>query len=246
MSEARGDVGQSDVLLDGHVRVITALKPTKSGERLKVFVDDAHVATVDSLKAHELDLRVGRELDDGDLRAIERAGQLGTAREMALRWLAVRARSRAEIERRLIARKIDREIARETVERLADSDLVDDEVFAKLRMAALRKKGAGSRLIEHKLREMGVERELIERIVRTEFEHADLDREAIELVRKRLGRSQLGAGQGRLQGELDVRTISRRLGAYLARRGYGAETAARAVEGAIREACTETEQQAEE
>ncbi len=245
MSDAGGQGGEGELVLEHQVRTITALRPANAGERLKVYVEGQHVATVDSLKAHELDLRIGRELSDADLDAIERAGQMGRAREMALRWLAVRARSRAEIERRLIARKINRDVARATVERLADADLVDDEVYATSRMAALRQKGAGPRLIEHKLREMGVGRELIERVVRTEFEHADQDREAIELARKRLGRS-LGSGKSGLQGEGDVRTISRRLGAFLARRGYGPQTCARAVEAAMREACPETEQQAED
>lgn len=209
------------------IRTITALRPTTSGERIKVFVDGALAATIDALGMHELDIQVGRELSDDDLRAIEQAGELGRAREMALRWLAVRPRSRMEIERRLIGRKIDRDAARRVVDRLGDAGLLDDEAFAQARLSALRAKGSGPRLIEYKLRQAGVERELIERLIRREFQDADLDREATDLASARLNR---------WQSDLDRRTITRRLGSYLARRGYGPGTCAKAVEAALREA----------
>ncbi len=222
MSESAEELGTVE-----DARVVTALRATNSGEKIRVYVDGSHVASVDALRLDELDLRVGRALSDRDLDKIEAAGQLSRAREMALRWLAVRPRSRVEIERRLIARKIDRDAARRVVARLGESGLLDDEAFALARIAALRAKGAGPRLVEHKLRESGVERELIERLIRREFDGADLVREAMALAEARLAP---------WRGELEPRTMARRLGAFLARRGYAPETCVRAVEGAMRHA----------
>lgn len=84
------------------------------------------------------------------------------ANEVALRALRTRDLSVAELEQRLVERGVGEEHAATTIAALVRTGLVDDARLAERRAAALADRGAGDSLIRHRLRALGIDRDLIE------------------------------------------------------------------------------------
>lgn len=84
------------------------------------------------------------------------------AREIALRQLTVRARSRAELDRALTKRNVPSEVVTIVLDRLEEVGLVDDEVFAREWLAAGDRRQRSRRALLTELAEKGVPREVAE------------------------------------------------------------------------------------
>jgi regulatory protein len=117
--------------------------------------------------------------------------QFKRARERALRLLALRARSRAELRKKLAERDFTKSAIDRVLENLGELGYLDDEAFAVNRARHLAvNRLYGNRKIEEQLREKGVEREAAQaaiREVREEFpEKEGIARSA---AKKLLGRS---------------------------------------------------------
>jgi regulatory protein len=129
--------------------------------------------------------------------------------ERALRLLAVRPRTRRELERRLRAAGFEPEEVDEELNRLASVSLVDDVRFA-LEFAehAVTRKGMGRRAVASSLAAKGVDRPTIE--VALQRLGNDEEGRALELARAR----------ARTFSGLTPEVATRRLVSFLARRGY--------------------------
>ena len=90
----------------------------------------------------ELEVADGDEIDDARRAAVEETLARARARLFVVRSLAVRMQSRAEIEKKLAARDVPPDVAREAIERAAGYGYIDD---AGARRAA-RTRHAGARL----------------------------------------------------------------------------------------------------
>lgn len=109
---------------------ITALKPhAKRAARVNVYVDGQLVLGVSALLAARL--RVGQTLSDEDVANLAREEALETAREIALRFLAPRPRSVAEVRQHLAKKKFAAEVIDHVLARLHEVGLVDDTGFAR-------------------------------------------------------------------------------------------------------------------
>jgi regulatory protein len=143
--------------------------------------------------------------------------------ERALRLLAVRPRSRRELERRLRQAGFEPEEVEPELDRLAAVGLVDDEDFARRLLEheiGIRKSGA--RVVRARLLEKGVDRDIVERTLTlvppdTEFERA------LELAQARAARSRSLAPE---------KAFTRLMG-DLMRRGYEPSLAREAVTKAL-------------
>jgi regulatory protein len=87
------------------------------------------------------------------------------ARELALRALNHRDRSRRELERRLDRAGVPADERDETLDALADSGLLSDERFAEARARGLAAKNASDRLIRDDLRRHGIDPDLVTQIL---------------------------------------------------------------------------------
>jgi regulatory protein len=74
------------------------------------------------------------------------------AKDAALRLLAVRARSRGELERRLAQRGFGEAVVAAALDRLAEAGLVDDAAFAAAYAESRAARGADARVIASELR----------------------------------------------------------------------------------------------
>ena len=136
------------------------------------------------------------------------------AKNVCLRLLTVRARTRAELEAQLTKRGYPDDVSARVLDRLTEVGLIDDEDFAEqwVRSRHLNA-GKGKRALAVELRKKGVDDEVISAAL------ADLDpaaewQRAEQLVRDKLRRERLDDTP-----ETDVK-VTRRLVGMLARRGY--------------------------
>jgi regulatory protein len=153
--------------------------------------------------------------------------------EIAAQFLGTRPRTRWEVDRRLRRAGAEDSTVLATLDRLTELGYLDDAAFARWWGEQRdRHRPRGHRLIEAELRQHGVPREVIERY---REEHADPERapEDVGLPGTELERAQ-GALAGHLRGRplpTDRRAVQR-IGMFLMRRGFDAETARAAIRAA--------------
>jgi regulatory protein len=141
--------------------------------------------------------------------------------ERALGLLAVRARSRRELERRLLQAGFETDEVADVLERLERVGLVDDEAFARqVAEHAFGVKRSGRRAVVNSLMAAGVAPDLIET---TLADAGDEEARAEWLARSRASRL----------GSVDPVKAFSRLTSLLVRRGYGPEVARQAARRAL-------------
>ena len=144
------------------------------------------------------------------------------AREICLRQLAVRPRTRAELAKALARKEISEEVISEVLDRYDEVGIIDDAAFARAWVSSRHHgRGLARRALANELRQRGVDAE-----VATEaLEALDEDDEAATaraLVDRKLRTASGTPDQ-----------IFRRLVGMLARKGYPAGLAIRAVKDAL-------------
>src|SRR5262245_25483743 len=153
-------------------------------------------------------------------------GASGKRRDMhdrALGLLAVRQRSRTELQRRLLGAGFDaQEVAAERL-RLEDVGLIDDRAFARAVVEhAVRARGEGRRAVNRRLVSAGVDRTVADQVVGELIADDEAER-ALELAVSRAHRL----------GTLPPEKAFGRLSGFLARRGYPSEVARSAARKAL-------------
>jgi regulatory protein len=153
---------------------------------------------------------------------------LETTLETALRFLGARPRTQWELRRRLQRSGADDDVLEAALARLTDLGYVDDEAFVRW-WSEQRDRHAprGRRLIEAELRQKGVPREVIERLREAPLERAEEDAALPETDEQRASAALERHLHGRPIPD-DLRAVQR-LGMFLIRRGFDAETARRAI-----------------
>lgn len=133
------------------------------------------------------------------------------AREIALRRLAIRPHSRAELAAAMVKRAVPEEAIAEVLDRFGEVGLIDDEQFAAAWVRSRHTyKRLSRRVLRQELRVKGVDAEIIEASLET-VSRDDEVAAATVLAEKKL-RTLVGA---------DRQVIYRRVAGVLGRRGYG-------------------------
>jgi regulatory protein len=185
---------------------ITALRFQKRNkERVNVYIDDRFAFGLAALEAARL--RVGQMLSDDDIAQLQIHDEVERAYERALNFLSYRPRSEAEVRRNLRKKDVEDEIVEVVVERLTRAGLLDDREFARYWVEnRLQFNPRGARALRHELREKGISDAIIADAL------VDLDEEAAA--------RQVAESGARRLAHLEARDFRRRLGAYMARRGF--------------------------
>ena len=146
------------------------------------------------------------------------------AREICLRQLAVRPRTRAELAKVLARKEISAEVIGEVLDRYDEVGIIDDAAFARAWVSSRHHgRGLARRALANELRQRGVDAEVVGEALET----LDEDEEAATaraLVDRKL-RTATGTPDA----------VFRRLVGMLARKGYPAGVAIRAVKDALAE-----------
>ncbi|WP_203937044.1 regulatory protein RecX [Spirilliplanes yamanashiensis] len=144
------------------------------------------------------------------------------AREICIRQLAVRPRTRAELAKALTKREIAPEVIAEVLDRYDEVGLIDDAAFARAWVTSRHHgKGLARRALANELRQRGVDAEIASEALETVDDDAEATA-ARALVDRKL-RSARGTPE----------QVFRRLVGMLARKGYPAGVAISAVKDAL-------------
>ena len=153
-----------------------------------------------------LGLAARDEVDERRVAELRHAASLDHAMVRLLRLVGVRARSRAELERRLESWGVAGEDRRHLLDRLTESGVIDDGAFAREVSDSLQRRGQGSLRASYDLQRLGVDQR---RAAAAVADHAVSDPDvATEVVRHRFGPA-----------PYDTATLRRAAG-LLARRGF--------------------------
>lgn len=207
---------------------ITSLEPQdKHPGRYNLHLDGRFALGLDGAAVVAAGLSVGMELSEAELEDLRHTEAERRLWDAALRFLAPRPRSRAEVRRRLLtprpSRNPDRvrqapdaEAVERVLDRLQEQGLLNDAQFAAFWVESRdRFSPRGSRAIAQELRQRGVSREMVDEAATPEQD----EERALAAGRRRL-RSLAG---------LDFAEFRAKLGPFLLRRGFGYEVAREAV-----------------
>lgn len=192
---------------------ITAIEPQqRHPDRYNIALDGRFALGLDGVLVVAEGLCVGLELSAADVERLAGREEERRLLDAAVRFLAPRPRSRAEVRRRLLAPRPNRPIpSREGVERILDRleqmELLNDRDFADFWVENRERFSPRSaRALGQELRQKGVARETAEQVSDPE---RDADR-ALAAARQRLHT---------LRG-LEYEAFRTRLGQFLLRRGF--------------------------
>lgn len=147
------------------------------------------------------------------------------ARDVVLRQLSMMARSREQLREKVLAKGVGEDVAERVLDRFTEVGLVDDAAFAESLVRTQREsRGLSRRGLAAELRRRGVERDVVEEAVSAVGDEEEYET-ALRLARKRAAAT---AG-------LERQVRERRIAGMLARKGYGASVAYRAVREALAE-----------
>lgn len=108
---------------------ISAMRIQKHNrDRVNVYLDGAYAFPLPALTAARL--RIGQSLNDDQIAALRAEDVLQQAYERALRYLAQRPRSVAEVRDRLAAHPLPAQTVETVIERLQQAGYLDDAAFA--------------------------------------------------------------------------------------------------------------------
>ncbi|MCA2215282.1 recombination regulator RecX [Wangella sp. NEAU-J3] len=144
------------------------------------------------------------------------------AREICLRQLAVRPCTRAELAKTLVRRQISDEVIAEVLDRYDEVGIIDDAAFARAWVSSRHQgRGLARRALANELRQRGVDAEVAGEALEA------VDDEAEAATARALVDRKLRTARGTPE------AVFRRLVGMLARKGYPAGVAIRAVKDAL-------------
>lgn len=192
---------------------ITAIEPQqKNPQRVAIYLDGEFAFGLAMLVANWL--KVGQELSEERIAELKAQDEQEVTYQKALHFLSYRPRSAAEVHKNLIQRGVPEPLARETVERLQSAGLVNDESFARAWVENRNAFRPRSRtLLRQELRRKGLSDETVQSVL---AEQTDEESLALEAARKYVRR---------LAG-LEWPEFRKKLGGFLARRGFSYTTLA--------------------
>jgi regulatory protein len=205
------------------ISAVSSHGPSTAASELRLLLlDDGRRFRVDAEQLSRLDLAPGTMLDAAMLDALEAHDKHRRARDTALRLLAARPRSAAELGDRLRRAGVSADAMASVVGELSRSGYLDDLEFARAWVRTrLVTRPCGVVRLRAELREKGVATALIEQAIREvngeEESAAAEERRARDLVARRF------RAYARLTSEARVR----RMAGLLERRGFAAHTIAR-------------------
>lgn len=186
----------------------------KTPLRVNIFADGEFLIGLSKETLLRTGLRTGDEISPAQVAGLTTQETLLSAKNAALRLLAVRARSEKEIVDRLREKEFDDLSIATVLDEFRSSGLVDDAAFARSYIRnALTLRPLGEIQLRRKLLLLGVPRTVVDDALRetlTDVDMVAVARHTALAFQRRLTSSAPG----------DPRTARNKISAHLARRGY--------------------------
>ena len=165
---------------------ITAINSQRRNpNRYSIFIDGEFVLGIDKKTVEDMDLRVGKLVDEKDLKKITSQEELNKAQAYALMLLGYRERSLREIKIRMRQKGYEEKLVEKVVKYLKDRNLINDKRFTQLWAESRIKKGYGRWRIQSELEQKGVNREITDEILKDLYSGIDEVQVALDLVEKK-------------------------------------------------------------
>ncbi len=198
---------------------ITAINSQRRNpNRYSIFIDGEFVLGIDKKTVEDMDLRVGKLVDEKDLKKITSQEELNKAQAYALMLLDYRERSLREIKMRMRQKGYEEKLIEKVVKYLKDRNLINDKRFTRLWAENRIKKGYGSWRIQSELEQKGVNREMADEILKDLYSGINEVQIALDLVRKKRGVLK------------ESQRLTERVSNLLRRRGFSFEVISNVVE----------------
>ena len=190
------------------ITAITAQKRDK--KRVNIFFDGEFAFGISRIVAAWL--QVGQNLTDEQISKLISEDQDEIAYQRAIKLITYRDRSIAEIRQSLHQKQIPEEIIENVINRLGENGLLDDKRFANLWIENRNEfRPRSHRMLTLELRKKGISEDIISQVL----ENTTADEElAHKAAQKQIRRYMT----------LEWQDFRRKLGSFLARRGFSYET----------------------
>lgn len=186
--------------------IITTLQLQKKNKnRVNVYLDEQFAFSLTLIQAARL--KRGEYLSDEAIERLRQEDERQEAHERALAFLHYRPRSETEVRRYLLGKGFVEPVVQDVLTRLRRSELLDDGEFARFWVENRQRfRPRGRRALRYELTTKG----LSEEDIADALEGVDEEETAYALAR----------AQAEKWAALAPRELQRRLGQYLARRGF--------------------------
>jgi len=143
--------------------VVTGIKrQVKRSDRFSIFLDDSYAFSLNSQDVIEQDVRIGQEIDPRRLVELKKLASLGLSYNKLLRYLAIRQRSRKELEDYFHRKQLSDAEAQILLKKVDQIGMLNDERFACSWVDSRRKrKHSSSRQLRYELRQKGIDEKSI-------------------------------------------------------------------------------------
>ncbi len=122
---------------------------------------------------------------ESDLLKKEDKRNLDRAREYALKLLEYRERSEQEIKERMARRNYDERLIKSTIEFLENHNLVNNRRFARMWAESCLRRSYGRWKVQADLNKKGIDKEIIEDVLRESYSKVDEIQMALALIQKK-------------------------------------------------------------
>lgn len=153
-----------------------------------------------------------------DLLKKEDKRNLNRAREYALRLLEYRERSEQEIKERMARKNYDERLIKSTIKSLKNHNLVNDRRFARMWAESCLRRSYGRWKVQADLNKKGIDREIVEEVLRESYSKVDEVQIALALIQKKWPFL-----------KEEKNTLLRRVSDFLKRRGFPFEVIAEVI-----------------
>jgi regulatory protein len=201
------------------VRITKIENQKKRPGRKNIYADGKFVAGISAETLLKLALRPGDDIGPEQLKAIQAAETVQSARNTALRFLSARPRTEQEMRSKLREKEFsDEEISR-VLQDFRKAGLLDDREFTRLFIRNARTlRPAGAPVLRRKLSLLGVDRIIVDAIIAEELTAADQTQSAHDLAARFVARAKA------TRKTEPPEKLQARLTGFLRRRGFRWET----------------------
>ena len=192
-------------------KTITAIKVQKRNKRrVNVYVDGKYAFGISRVVAAWL--QVGQKITDDKVIQLKSEDENEVAYQRALKLISYRERSSAEVRQHLRKKQLPAEIIDQVIGRLDENGLLNDERFAQLWVENRNEfRPRSHRMLAIELRKKGISDAIIAQVLESTASDEEL---AYRAAQKRIRRYV----------DLEWHDFRRKLGSFLARRGFSYPT----------------------
>jgi len=164
------------------MQIITSIKPQRNQKRVNIYLDGRFGFGIDLENFVTLGLKVEQELSDEEVEKIVKKADFQKSLDKVLRFATTRPRSEREIKDYFKRKDFNELIHQSLLDKLKHFNLIDDEKFAKWWVEQrLEFKSKSKRDIEYELRNKGIKKEIIEKVLgETKIDEEKMARQLLE------------------------------------------------------------------